>query len=68
MKQYTVTAEFPAAVGHRAFQSTTVEASSIPVALSKGMKQLIKRDGVARRQHKVVRLSIVLNQPAAQEG
>lgn len=68
MRTYTVTAEFPAAVGSQASQSTTVRAGSIPAALNKSMKELIRRDGVARRRHKAVLLSIVLHQyPAAQQ-
>ncbi len=58
MKRYHVSAEFPQALAKHTFQSVTVAAGSLPVAAARGIRELLKREGIKGRRHRVVKLVI----------
>lgn len=58
MKKFHLMAKFPQALCKHTFQAVMVNANSYPVALNKGMKLLLKRDGIKGGRHKVVTVTI----------
>lgn len=58
MKRFYVTAKFPQALAKDAFQSVTVNAGSYALAANRGLKELMKRDGIKGLRHKQVVITI----------
>lgn len=66
-KTYTVTASFPQALAKHHTQYHTVTASSIPLALKRGLQAIMKRPGIKGLRHKSVSLHIVLHAQSQEE-
>jgi hypothetical protein len=58
VNKYSVSAFFPQAPAGHAWQNTETVGSSLPVALAKAMRILMKRDHVKGRRHKEVKVTI----------
>lgn len=59
MNRYQVTAKFPQALSKDTFQSVSVNAGSYALAANRGLKDLMKRDGIKGRRHKNVQVTII---------
>ena len=60
MKSFTVTAFFPEAKAHLAWQSITLNAGDLNVAVSRGISRLRSRPGIAGKHITEVRLTVKL--------
>jgi hypothetical protein len=60
MKSFTVTAFFPEAKAHLAYQSITINAGDLNVAVARGISRLRSRPGIAGKHITEVRLTIKL--------
>jgi hypothetical protein len=54
MKRIHINARFNQAPVPRARQSATVQANTIPLGIKKAVQELLKRDGIKGRRHKVI--------------
>jgi hypothetical protein len=60
MKAFSITAFFPEAKAHLAYQSTTKEAAEMETAVARGLHEIRKRDGIKGKQLSEVRLTVKL--------
>jgi hypothetical protein len=60
MKAFSITAFFPEAKAHLAYQSTTSEAAEMETAVARGLQEMRKRDGIKGKQLSEVRLTVKL--------
>lgn len=60
VKSFTVTAFFPEAKAHLAWQSITLNAGDLNVAVSRGISRLRSRPGIAGKHITEVRLTVKL--------
>jgi hypothetical protein len=58
MKSFSLTAFFPEAKAHLAWQTVTIHAGSFDVAASRGLKQIRARPGIAGKRITEVRVTI----------
>ena len=58
VKAFSITAFFPEAKAHIAYQSTTSEAAEMEKAISRGLQEIRKRDGIKGKQLSEVRLTV----------
>jgi hypothetical protein len=58
MKAFSITAFFPEAKAHLAYQSTTKEAAEMETAVARGLQEIRKRDGIKGKQVSEVRLTV----------
>jgi hypothetical protein len=68
MKVFSVSAFFPHAVAHKAYQSATVTASSFETAAARGLREIWKRDGIKGRRIRVLRLDLALLRNGSMPG
>ena len=67
-KSYTITARFRRALAKHHIQVVTVEASSFPLAIKRGLHDLMKRPGIKGLRHTVVDVTAVLHVPRQEES
>ncbi|RMH32084.1 MAG: hypothetical protein D6690_14630 [Nitrospirae bacterium] len=58
MKRYRITATFNQSKIPYRLQKITVSASSLPGAVARGLREILRRKGVARIRHRHIELSV----------
>jgi len=60
MKTYTIVGNFPDALVKHSYQSVTVRAATPAVAIARGVRTLLKTEGIKGKRHKRFTLSVAL--------
>lgn len=66
-KQYRLHVHVPEAVIEHAHQHIVVEAWSLPVAVRRGLEDILRRDGLRRKRVRTLHLTVVVGQATEAE-
>jgi hypothetical protein len=67
MKTFLIEAYFPEAIAHRAHQSCRKEATTLPLAVKRGIEELLKRNGVKGKRIHNARITVTVLTSRADE-
>ncbi|MEW6545035.1 MAG: hypothetical protein AB1411_15680 [Nitrospirota bacterium] len=63
-KRYQIVAKFNQALVKHRVQTVSVEASNIPTALARGLREIMRRPGIKKVRHRALTISVVLSHAA----
>lgn len=67
MKTIRIIAEFPEVIVRHHLQEARATAGSLPLAIARGLREIMKRDGIKGRRIRRIKVSAVVVEPGEQK-